>query len=79
MKPVNIVETIETNELIQKLADNGFEELVEAFLMNESRIYTRSGRMNKSGACRVLNWKPKQLEDALEECRDILFNDIKGS
>jgi hypothetical protein len=33
-------------------------------------------RLNKSGACRVLNCKTKTLEDALAECRRILGEDI---
>jgi len=37
--------------------------------MNEAKVYTKAGRLNKSGACRALGWKTKQLEDAIEECR----------
>ena len=72
----NETEIIERNELIQKLIERGYGELVEALLDNENRVYTKKGRLNKSGACRVLGWKTKQLEDALEECRDILKSDI---
>jgi len=68
----NIVETIERQELIDKLIDNGYAELVEALLYNEHKTYTKRGRLNKSGACRCLGWKTKQLEDALAECRKIL-------
>ena len=68
----NMIDIIERNELIQKLVDNGYGQLVEALLFNENKAYTKRGRLNKSGACRVLSWKTKQLEDALAECRKIL-------
>jgi hypothetical protein len=67
----NMLETLEQQEIIQKLIDNGYGELVDAFLSNESSVYTRKGRLNKSGACRVLGKKAKQLEDMLEACRAI--------
>ncbi|NIQ12871.1 MAG: hypothetical protein GTO02_00200, partial [Candidatus Dadabacteria bacterium] len=68
----------EQQEIIQKLIDKGFGKLIDALLMNESKVYTKKGRLNKSGACRVLGWKTKQLEDAIEECRNVfpdLFED----
>ena len=68
----SIIETLERQELIQKLIDNGYGELVEALLVNENKVYTKKGRLNKSGACRVLGWKTSQLESVLKECRDIL-------
>jgi hypothetical protein len=71
----NGMEILEQQELIQKLINAGYGELVDALLSNESKVYTKRGRMNKSGACRVLNWKTKQLEDALEACRLILSGD----
>jgi hypothetical protein len=71
----NLIEILERQELIQKLVDKGYAPLVEALLMNESKVYTKKGKLNKSGACRVLSWKTKQLEDALRECREILRND----
>lgn len=68
----NMIEILEQGELIQKLIDAGHGDLVDVFLSNESQVYTKKGRLNKSGACRVLEWKTKQLEDALEACRNIL-------
>jgi hypothetical protein len=68
----NLIEVIEQQELIQKLIDRGYAKLVDALLSNDNKVYTKKGRLNKSGACRVLGWKTKQLEDALEACRDIL-------
>ena len=71
-----LIEVLERQELIQKLIDSGYGELIEALLDNESKVYTKKGRLNKSGACRVLGWKTKQLEDALNECKEILQFDI---
>ncbi len=71
-----LIEVLERQELIQKLIDNGYGELIEALLDNESKVYTKKGRLNKCGACRVLGWKTKQLEDALNECKEILQFDI---
>lgn len=73
----NFFESLERQELIQKLRDKGYGELVEALLVNEKDVYTKKGRLNKSGACRVLNWKTKQLEDALRECYAILRADVE--
>lgn len=71
----NFVDVIEKEELINKLRASGFDELVDAFLLNETKVYTKKGRLNKSGACRVLQMKPKQLEDMLVACRTILEKD----
>ena len=68
----SFIEILEREELVQKLRDAGYGELVDALLLNESQAYTKRGRLNKSGACRLLSWKTKQLEDALEACREIL-------
>ena len=71
-----LIEILERQELIQKLIDRGYGPLIDALLMNDTRVYTKKGRMNKSGACRVLGWKAKELEDALEACREILKDDL---
>lgn len=73
----NLTEVLEQQELIQKLSEKSprMAELIDALLMNEAKVYTKKGRLNKSGACRVLGWKTKQLEDAIEECRE-LFPDL---
>ena len=72
----NSLNDIEERELIQKLIDNGFGDMVLALLENENKVYTKKGRLNKSGACRVLGWKTKELEDKLEECRKLLKEDV---
>jgi hypothetical protein len=39
----NMIELMERTELIQKLVDSGYGELVEALLYNESKVYTKRG------------------------------------
>lgn len=63
---------LENSELIEKLISFGYKDLVDAFLDNENEVYTKKGRLNKSGACRVLKYKPKDLEDAIKECQILL-------
>ena len=72
----NPVKAIEMREIIQKLKENGYSELVECLLDNESDCYTKRGRLNKSATIRKLGWKSKQLEDALAEMREILHIDF---
>lgn len=72
----SFTDSMEKQEVIQKLVDKGYGELVEIFLMREGDVYTKRGRLNKSGACRILGWKSKELEDALLECRKILGDDF---
>lgn len=72
----NLIEQIEKQELLQKLIDKGYGNLIDALLSNEKEVYTKKGRLNKSGACRVLGWKPKELDEALAQCREILKRDI---
>jgi len=72
----NMIDILEREELLQKLRDAGYGELVDTLLLQEQKCYTKRHRLNKSGACRVLGWKTKQLEDALEACREILKDSI---
>lgn len=69
-------EYIERLELIKKLIDSGYGEIVKVFLEEEKKVYTKKGRLNKSGACRRLKLKAKQLEDKLAEMRDLLKKDL---
>jgi hypothetical protein len=71
----NAIETIERTELIQKLISWGYGDLIKTLIDNEGDVYTKKGRLNKSGACRALGWKNKQLEDALAACRQILHEE----
>lgn len=76
MNTNNIIDQFEKQELIQKLMERGYGPLIEALIDNEREVYTKKGRLNKSGACRILGWKPKELEEALAACREILKLDI---
>jgi hypothetical protein len=69
---INPVYAIENQEVIQKLKEAGYSEIVDCLLDNEKDCYTKKGRLNKSSTCRKLNWKGKKLEDALEQMRIIL-------
>lgn len=72
----NSFDQLENQELIQKLIDSGHGILVDAFLLNDGKVYTKKGRLNKSGACRVLKCKPKELEDSLKACQELLKKEM---
>lgn len=72
----SFIEGIERSELIQKLIDAGYGDKVDALLSNESRWTTKKDRLNKSGACRVLDCKPKEFEQLFEKWREILGVDL---
>ncbi len=71
-----MLEEMEIQELIQKLIKNGYEDIVKILLENDNKVYTKKGRLNKSGACRKLKLKTKQLEDKLEEMKNLLKKDL---
>ncbi len=68
----NSISEMETQEMIQKLINNGYGDLIDCLLGEESLVYTKKGRLNKSSTCRKMGWKNKQLEDALKEMKDCL-------
>jgi len=72
----NSFDQLENQELIQKLIDSGYGNLVDAFLLNDGKVYTKKGRLNKSGACRVLKCKPKELEDSIKACQELLKKEM---
>jgi hypothetical protein len=72
----NIIDEIERQELIEKLIKNGYGDIVNILLENDNKVYTKKGRLNKSGACRKLKLKTKQLEDKLEEMKNLLKNEL---
>lgn len=76
MSSKNFTDVIEEQELIDKLIKGGFGPLVEALLLNDAKCYTKKARLNKSGACRVLEWKPKELEQALARARELLAPEL---
>jgi hypothetical protein len=67
---------LENQELIDKLIEKGYQDIVDAFLTNDNKVYTKKGRLNKSGACRVLKCKPKDLEERLRECQELLVKEL---
>jgi hypothetical protein len=68
----NFVEVIESQELLQKIENAGYGKTLELFLMNENKVYTKKGRLNKSGACRILKCKPKELDDLLKKLKEVI-------
>jgi len=68
----NPIYGIEIQEIIQKIRDAGYSELIDCLLHNEKDCYTKKGRLNKSSTCRKINWKGKKLEDALDHMRILL-------
>lgn len=76
MSSKSFTDVIEESEMIDKLVKAGYGDLVNAFLLNDSKCYTKKARLNKCGACRVLAWKPKELEQALAKCRELLDSEL---
>jgi len=72
----NILDEMERQELINKLIENGFGDIVQVLLENENKVYTKKGRLNKSGACRKLKLKTRELEDKLQEMKNLLKKDL---
>jgi hypothetical protein len=66
------LEGVENTELLHILENSYLKEKINLLLTNENLAYTKKGRLNKSGACRILNMKNKELETFLEECRKVL-------
>jgi hypothetical protein len=73
----NPVHTLEVQEIISKLRENGHGDLVDCLLDNEGAVYTKKGRLNKSSTCRKMGWKNKQLEDTLRLIRELLHDDFE--
>lgn len=69
---VNPNNIIEMQEVMQKVRDAGYGDLLDCLLDYEKECYTKKGRLNKSSTCRRLGWKPKKLEDALKCVKDLL-------
>jgi metal-dependent hydrolase (beta-lactamase superfamily II) len=73
----NFVEQMEREELVKKLIQSGYGPLIEILLNNENKVYTKKGRLNQSGACRVLGCKPKELREILEKCKEVIGSDYE--
>ena len=76
---VDPVRSLEMEEVISKLKANGFEDIVECLLDNDTDCYTKKGRLNKSATTRKMGWKSKQLEDALAGMRELLASEFDFS
>jgi hypothetical protein len=63
---------IEMQEVMQKIRDAGYAELLDCLLEHEKECFTKKGRINKSSTCRILGWKAKKLEDAFKFLKDLL-------
>lgn len=72
----NPIDILEINELMQKLKDEGYGDIIDCLLENEQLVYTKKGRLNKSSACRELGVKNKELDDVLLKMREILSKDF---
>lgn len=71
---------IERKELLDLLMKNGFDKILDILYSDnqaDNKIFTRKGRLNKSGACRALNMKQKDLDEWFEKCKTILGEDWK--
>jgi len=69
---------IEEAELVDTLKKHGFSDVLEALYYEnktDHKVYTKKGRLNKSGACRAMDCKPKDLEETFKLCRKILGDD----
>lgn len=75
-RSINPIYNIEMQEVIDKLREAGYGELVDCLLDNERECYTKKGRLNKSSTCRKLDWKSKKLEDAFKQMKAILKEDF---
>ena len=72
----NPVFSLEIQEIIQKLIDNGHGDLIECLMDNEAECYTKKGRLNKSATCRESGLKNKELEDSLRSMRELLKDEF---
>lgn len=75
-KSSNPLLVLENQELIQKLIDHGYGDIVDCLLSNEATVYTKKGRLNKSSTCRELGCKNKDLETAIKKMRELLQKDL---
>lgn len=76
MAKKSLLDYVEIQEQIQILNEKGYGKLVDAILSNENKAFTKKCvRLNKSGVCRLLGCKVKELEQMFAECRSLLGED----
>lgn len=54
------------NNIRQKSPDHA--KLIK-ILLEEEEVYTNKGRLNKSALSRILNKKPKEIDDLFYDCQ----------
>lgn len=61
---------IELEEILNKIREKGpeYEKLIK-ILIEEEIVYTNKGRLNKSAILRMMDMKPKELEDLFYDCQ----------
>ena len=70
------LEILENQEMIEKLRKAGYSDTIDKLFCDDDEVYTKKNRLNKSGACRVLGCKPKELDDMFIKWAEILKNEI---
>ena len=73
---MDFIKELEIKEIIEKLYEQGYGEIINGFLLNEGKCYTKKGRLNKSGACRILDMKIKTLDEKFKEIRELLAKEL---
>ena len=76
MAKTSPLEMLEIQEMITKLINGGYGDIVDCLLSHENKVYTKKSRLNKSATCRELNIKNKELEDKLEEMKALLRKEV---
>ncbi len=62
-------------ETLHVLSQKGYAKLIDQMLVHHELCFTKNGRINKSGTCRVMNWQSIQLEEALKDMKNIISPD----
>jgi len=70
------LELLENQEMIDKLRRAGYSEVIDKIFNNDDECYTKKSRVNKSGICRALGIKPKELDDMFFKWAEILKNEL---
>lgn len=70
------IHDLEIQEIIEKLNKHGYGKIVDCLLSNESKCFTKKGRLNKSSTSKLLGIKSKVLEQKLFEMREVLAQEF---
>ena len=69
---MNHEEEIETKEILDILVKAGYKKHLDKLLSHDRNWTTKKGRLNVSGASRLLKIKPKEWRDLLEKWKILL-------